>query len=299
MTTAAAAAAPTLKKTNVTDDIKKITTASNKRVSHGATSILATSTNVNTDRAAVSMLPSPAPSPTSPTSPTPQPQQQKEKKKETLIIPSELNKSKRTVRALSGNGVSLLASLPKGDAVDERIQYHQGAVDRTALTSQAPAQVIKDVARILRILGIETRAEASNPYILKCCRKKAKAFMAAELLKNNEEKDDEIYTNESAITSTSEVSLLAPSSKDEQSLSSFPSSDPMSDSRGLETIYGDASIDNGDEIRFAVEICRFKNLPGLYIVDIKRSKGNVWAYKFLYHKLIDFLNLEKNGSYIH
>lgn len=271
-TPTATAATPALKKTNVTDDIKKITTASNKRVSHGATSILATSTNVNTDRAAVSILPSPAPSPTSP---TPQPQQQKEKKTETLIIPSESNKSKRTVRALSGNGVSLLASSSKVGAVDEHIQYHQGAVDRTALTSQAPSQVINDVARILRILGIETRAEASNPYILRCCRRKAKAFMAAELLRNNEEKDDQIYTNESAITSTSEVSLLAPSSKDGQSLSSFPSSDPMSDSRGLEPIYGDASIDNGDEIRFAVEICRFKNLPGLYIVDIRRSKGNV------------------------
>ncbi|CAO3629926.1 unnamed protein product [Mucor hiemalis] len=278
------AAAPTLK-TNVTKDIKKITTASNKKASNGVTSILATSTKTTRN---VSILPSPAPSPTPP---SPQPTQ--EQKKETIDIP-EFGKSKRTVRALSGNEASLAASLKKADTVDERIQYHQGAVDRTALTSQSPAQVIKDIARILRILGIDSRAEASNPFILKCCRRKARAFLAAEALKNNEE-DDHIYTNESAITSTSEVSLLAPSSKDGQSLSSYPSSDPMSDSRGLEPIYGDASIDNGDEIRFAVEICRFRNLPGLYIVDIKRSKGNVWAYKFLYHKLIDFLNLEKNG----
>ncbi|KAG1460291.1 hypothetical protein G6F55_004256 [Rhizopus delemar] len=62
----------------------------------------------------------------------------------------------------------------------------------------------------------------------------------------------------------------------------------------LQPIYGEPSIDSGEEIRFVVEICRFKNLPGLFIVDVKRLKGSVWAYKFLYHKLIDFLNLNKD-----
>ncbi|OAD03999.1 hypothetical protein MUCCIDRAFT_24118, partial [Mucor lusitanicus CBS 277.49] len=125
----------------------------------------------------------------------------------------------------------------------ERIEIHQGAIDRKALTSQSPALVIKDVARILHILGIDTTLE--SPYILKCCRRKAKASIAAELLKQ------------------------------------------QSAEAGEDPIYGDAAIDNGDEIRFVVEMCRFKNLPGLYIVDIRRVRGNAWAYKFLYHKLID------------
>ncbi|KAI8376027.1 uncharacterized protein BYT42DRAFT_472945, partial [Radiomyces spectabilis] len=50
-------------------------------------------------------------------------------------------------------------------------------------------------------------------------------------------------------------------------------------------IYGDPTVDSGEEIRFAIEICRFRNLPGLYIVDIRRLRGNLWAYKFIYHKL--------------
>ncbi|KAI8575499.1 hypothetical protein K450DRAFT_165426, partial [Umbelopsis ramanniana AG] len=53
----------------------------------------------------------------------------------------------------------------------------------------------------------------------------------------------------------------------------------------IEPMYGDPQTDSGEEVRFMVEICRLKNLPGIYIVDISRLRGNVWAYKFLYQKL--------------
>jgi protein-serine/threonine kinase len=65
-----------------------------------------------------------------------------------------------------------------------------------------------------------------------------------------------------------------------------------------EILYGDSTVDSGEEIRFAVELCRIKNLPGLYIVDIKRLKGNLWGYKFLYHSLLDKLDLKGKGGYL-
>lgn len=65
-----------------------------------------------------------------------------------------------------------------------------------------------------------------------------------------------------------------------------------------EVLYGDPTTDSGEEIRFVVELCRIKNLPGLYIVDIKRMKGNLWAYKFLYHTLLDKLDLKGKGGYL-
>ncbi|CAI2183760.1 7685_t:CDS:2 [Funneliformis geosporum] len=65
-----------------------------------------------------------------------------------------------------------------------------------------------------------------------------------------------------------------------------------------EILYGDPTVDSGEEIRFAVELCRIKNLPGLYIVDIKRMKGNLWGYKFLYHTLLDKLDLKGKGGYL-
>jgi hypothetical protein len=61
-------------------------------------------------------------------------------------------------------------------------------------------------------------------------------------------------------------------------------------------MYGDAQTDSGEEVRFMVEICRLKNLPGIYIVDISRLRGNVWAYKFLYQKLLDMLDLKAKGD---
>lgn len=219
---------------------------------------------------------------------------------------------KKPTQHESSNRNETSSSVSVNISIDERIQIHQGAIDRSALTSQLPADIIKDIKRILRILGIEAKTEAGNsPYLLKCARRKAKSFIAAEMLKKNKHEDDEDYLehayknhddqfviNDSNITTTSDMSLLGPTQIDSQSVSSASSSGIATDVRGLEPIYGDPSIDNGDEVRFAVEVCRFKNLPGLYIVDIRRLKGNVWAYKFLYHKLIDFLNSERDSDYV-
>ncbi|KAE8214051.1 hypothetical protein CF327_g2519 [Tilletia walkeri] len=60
-------------------------------------------------------------------------------------------------------------------------------------------------------------------------------------------------------------------------------------------IYGEGSVDGGQEVRFSVEITRIKNLSGLYSVDIRRMKGNLWAYKFIYHALLDRCQLAGNG----
>ncbi|KAK0564987.1 hypothetical protein OC844_001441 [Tilletia horrida] len=61
-------------------------------------------------------------------------------------------------------------------------------------------------------------------------------------------------------------------------------------------IYGEASVDGGQEVRFSVEITRIKNLPGLYSLDIRRMKGNLWAYKFIYHALLDRCQLAAQPS---
>jgi hypothetical protein len=47
------------------------------------------------------------------------------------------------------------------------------------------------------------------------------------------------------------------------------------------------SIDSGEEIRFSVELTRLRNLPGLLSLDIKRLRGNVWAYKSVHDTIIE------------
>lgn len=49
-----------------------------------------------------------------------------------------------------------------------------------------------------------------------------------------------------------------------------------------EPIYGDAAQDAGDEVRFSVELTRIDRLKDTYSLDIRRLKGNLRSYKFLY-----------------
>ena len=53
----------------------------------------------------------------------------------------------------------------------------------------------------------------------------------------------------------------------------------------LETIYGDTQQDAGDEVRFSVELTRLDRLDDTYSLDIRRLKGNLRSYKFLYDTL--------------
>ena len=62
--------------------------------------------------------------------------------------------------------------------------------------------------------------------------------------------------------------------------------------------YGEPNVDNGDEVQFIIEICKVKNLPGLFIVHLSRRKGNAWAFKYLYHLIMEKLDLRSKGHYL-
>ena len=49
-----------------------------------------------------------------------------------------------------------------------------------------------------------------------------------------------------------------------------------------EPIYGSQPEDAGDEVRFSVELTRLDRLDGTYSLDVRRLKGNLRSYKFLY-----------------
>lgn len=56
-------------------------------------------------------------------------------------------------------------------------------------------------------------------------------------------------------------------------------------------VYGEGTTDNGDEVRFFVELTRVKHLEGLYCVDVKRMKGGPWSFKHVYDQLLEALEL--------
>ncbi|KAI9490647.1 hypothetical protein BDB00DRAFT_836750 [Zychaea mexicana] len=223
------------------------------------------------------------------------------------------------------------------------IRVHHGAVDRAALTSRAPVEIISEVRLILHALGIDCKPDGE--YKLKCSRRAAKTFnnnkdkansidndvtTATRPLQSQQKDDQEeeeeqqpndnndtdsksqttsLFPNPGRLSATSSFDATADHEEKRRSASllSISTDTGMSGSRRSSSqfhsyqqqhpIYGDPSIDSGEEIRFMVEICRFCNLPGLFIADVRRLRGNVWAYKFLYHKLIDLLGLDKGGYY--
>ena len=60
-------------------------------------------------------------------------------------------------------------------------------------------------------------------------------------------------------------------------------------STSSEPIYGDRTIDQGDEVRFSVEPTRIDGLEGTFSLDIRRLKGNLRSYKFLYDTVREYV----------
>lgn len=53
----------------------------------------------------------------------------------------------------------------------------------------------------------------------------------------------------------------------------------------VEAAYGDPTQDAGDEVRFSVELTRLDRLNDTFSLDIRRLKGNLRSYKYLYDTL--------------
>ena len=65
-----------------------------------------------------------------------------------------------------------------------------------------------------------------------------------------------------------------------------------------EPLYGDTAQDAGDEVRFSVELTRLDRLNDTLSLDIRRLKGNLRSYKFLYDTLRECVafSLSSSGS---
>lgn len=62
-----------------------------------------------------------------------------------------------------------------------------------------------------------------------------------------------------------------------------------------EPIYGDRSLDLSDEVRFSVELTRIDRLDDTLSLDIRRLKGNLKSYKFLYDTLRECVHFSSSS----
>ena len=73
--------------------------------------------------------------------------------------------------------------------------------------------------------------------------------------------------------------------EDDNSPAGSPSVPEPSSAGPQEPLYGDSAQDIGDEVRFSVELTRLDRLNDTFSLDIRRLKGNLRSYKFLYDTL--------------
>jgi len=81
--------------------------------------------------------------------------------------------------------------------------------------------------------------------------------------------------------------------EDENSASGSPLVTEPSSAGPQEPLYGDSAEDAGDEVRFSVELTRLDRLNDTFSLDIRRLKGNLRSYKFLYDTLRERADLQR------
>lgn len=241
---------------------------------------------------------------------------------ERSAIPTRSKSQRSPASGINGSATPVTAAQVVSGAIREgvvsgedlKLRLHTGLVDQSALSSRPPAEIMAEVRRVLQGMGIEIKDETE--YRLRCTRVRRRkagpttglstgafARMAAMGSTSSLQRSGEaklptspssgigglkgMLLRRGSSYSSQHSSALARSESDlhshlhHQSLSAIVAND------GSNTLYGEHSIDSGDEIRFAVELCRIKNLNGLYLLSIKRLRGSVWSFKFIYQTIVE------------
>ncbi|RPD53612.1 Pkinase-domain-containing protein [Lentinus tigrinus ALCF2SS1-6] len=213
------------------------------------------------------------------------------------------------------------------------LRVHHGAVDQTTITTGSPPEVMKHVKAVLEGMGIDIAIEHDYKYrCIRPKRKRAglglrdgsgslAAFtIVGSAASNGVDKRGLpvpsqstssfgsstggmlrglLMRRQSSQVSTGTMHQVSPSvESDAGSDAVLAAAVPGSSSEaaspiGLDTIYGDTQQDAGDEVRFSVELTRLDRLDDTYSLDIRRLKGNLRSYKFLYDTLRQRADLQR------
>ncbi|KAH9856197.1 Pkinase-domain-containing protein [Lenzites betulinus] len=213
------------------------------------------------------------------------------------------------------------------------LRVHHGAVDQTTITTGSPPEVMKHVKAIIEGMGIDISMEHEYKYkCIRPKRKRtglglrdgsgslAAFTIVGSAASNGVDKRGLplpsqtnasfgastggmlrglLMRRQSSQVSTGTLHQVSPSLESEGTsdtvlASAVPAgSSEVSSPISLEAIYGDQTHDAGDEVRFSVELTRLDRLDDTYSLDIRRLKGNLRSYKFLYDTLRQRADLQR------
>ncbi len=176
----------------------------------------------------------------------------------------------------SDTPVTPYSFIDKGIAGSKKtMRVHHGAVDQTMVTTGSPSTVMRHVKAVLEGMGVEVIIEGDYKY--RCTRPKRTHIGLADPETPDASTPPHQVSSSTKPEAGSDAVRVA---------AAVPGYNPGSVSPiGAAAIYGVAQQDGGDEVRFAVELTRLAQLDGTYSLDVRRLKGNLRSYTFLYDTL--------------
>ena len=179
--------------------------------------------------------------------------------------------------------------------VGPKLRAHGGAIDHAAVTSKAPSIVLLEIESILTSNGLEHWRVNENGFRIKVVRRSLRKVQMDGGSPPRKGRWVEWIGRVGHQVWKKGVDLLPKDSPNSESSSLTIS--PILDSEepgGGDSCFG---LDSGSEVRFVIEICQLKHLPGLYYLDFLRTRGDIWDYEKLYKHIMTELPLN-HGDYL-
>lgn len=197
------------------------------------------------------------------------------------------------------------------------IRTHHGAVSQATVTSGPPIEVMRHVREVLVGMGVDVQVESDYKY--RCARAKRRrapptpsgfglglrepglaAFtLIGSAASNGVDKRGLPVPSQSSFSGATGSKfkglLMRRQSSQVSAETEAPSPDIATSPSELspQPVYGDPTQDQGDEVRFYVELTKLDGLKDTYSIDIRRLKGNLRSYKFLYDCITERLDLQR------
>ncbi|KAF8186891.1 hypothetical protein K438DRAFT_1907553 [Mycena galopus ATCC 62051] len=177
------------------------------------------------------------------------------------------------------------------------MRVHHGAVDNEMITAGRPPEVMEHMRQVLSGMGVDIHVEGDFKY--RCIRPARRRDRRDVSASAGAQPRSSSQTRLSAAGGAVIRGLLPrrqPSPAGRRSSPARPvlgeNDSPQSSTVVAagepplpDVVYGDQTEDIGDEVRFSVELTRLDRLKDMYSLDIRRLKGNLKSYKFLYDTL--------------
>jgi len=213
------------------------------------------------------------------------------------------------------------------------IRTHHGAVSQATVTTGPPSEVMRHVCEVLEGMGVEIHVESEYKYRCKRVKRRraptapsgfglglrepglAAFTLIGSAASNGVDKRGLPVPSQSSFGSATGGMLKGLLMRRQSSQVSGETEAPSPDmapspvlpgggggsgSGGSgggasppEPMYGDPTQDQGDEVRFYVELTKLEGLKDTYSIDIRRLKGNLRSYKFLYDCITERLVLQR------